>query len=188
MPYRNEEYYLEDIVFQINLFKVHRRLFVKLSLVLRDMFVRAEADGLTDGQPLVLQGVEKKDFIPLPSMPLSNFWKFPADSSFSFTLEEWQSVLKLASLYEMAKVKTLAIDKMESLLINLPSLQIHLARTYNIQKWLAPALYRLAQRTKPLGEEDVRLVGLSDSLKICALREKLSRCKKCGAGIHSGDF
>ena len=114
--------------------------------------------------------------------------KFPANSSFSFTLEEWQSVMKLASLYEMAKVKTLVIDKMESLLVNLPSLQIHLARTYNIQKWLAPALYRLAQRTKPLGEEDVRLVGLSDSLKICALREKLSRCKKCGAGIHSGDF
>ena len=86
MPDRHEEYYLEDIVFQVSdylqidssqlftlqyevedqLFKVHRRLFVKLSLVLRDMFVRAEADShLTDAQPLVLQGVEKKDFIPL---------------------------------------------------------------------------------------------------------------------------
>ena len=29
------------------------------------MFIRAEADGLTDAQPLVLRGVEKKDFIPL---------------------------------------------------------------------------------------------------------------------------
>ena len=85
MPDRNEEYYLEDIVLQVSdclqidsnhlftlqyevedqLFKVHRHLFVKLSLVLRDMFIRAEADGLTDAQPLVLQGVEKKDFIPL---------------------------------------------------------------------------------------------------------------------------
>ncbi len=114
--------------------------------------------------------------------------QFPTDSNFSFTLEEWQSVLKLASLYEMIDVKTLVIEKMEPLFINLPSLQIHLAKTYNIQKWLAPALYRLIQRAKPLDEEDVRLVGLSDSLKICALREKLRRCEKYGAGIRSGGF
>ena len=88
----------------------------------------------------------------------------------------------------MAEVKTLVIDKMEPLLINLPSLQIHFAKTYNIPKWLAPALYRLAQRATPLGEEDVGLVGLPDSLKICALREKLKRCKKCGAGIYSRDI
>ena len=109
------------------------------------------------------------------------------DSNFSFTLEEWQSVLKMASLYEMDKVKTFVIDKMEPLLTDFPSLQIHLAKAYKIQKWFAPALYRLAQRAEPLGEEDIRLVE-SDWLKICALREKLTRCKKCGAGIHSGDF
>jgi len=114
--------------------------------------------------------------------------QFPADSNFSFTLEEWKSVLKLASLYEMAEVKTLVVEKMEPLLINLPSLQIHLAKTYNIQKWPVPALYRLTQRAKPLGEEDVELVGLSDSLKICALREKIRRCEKCGVRIHSGNF
>ncbi|KAF8331245.1 hypothetical protein F5887DRAFT_1176392 [Amanita rubescens] len=206
MPDRNEEYYLEDVVFQVSdyvqidssqlfimpyevedqLFKVHRRLFVKLSLVFHDMFIRAEADGLTDTQPLVLRGVEKKDFIPL--LRCLYPMQFPANSNFSLTLEEWQSVLKLASLYDMVDVKTLVIEEMEPLLINLPSLQIHLAKTYNIQKWLAPALYRLTQRAKPLDEEDARLVGLSDSLKICALREKLRRCEKYGAGIRSGGF
>ena len=97
-------------------------------------------------------------------------------------------MLKMATMYEMVKVKTLVINKMEPLLVNLPSLQIHLAKTYKIQKWLAPALFRLAQRAEPLDEEDVKLVELSDSLKICALREKLTRCKKCRAGIQSGDF
>ena len=101
--------------------------------------------------------------------------QFPADSNFSFTLEQWHSVLKLASLYEMAEVKTFVIEKMEPLLINLPTLQIHLAKTYNIQKWLAPALYRLTQHVNPLDEEDARLVGVSVSLKISALREKLRR-------------
>ncbi|KAF8345182.1 hypothetical protein F5887DRAFT_917466 [Amanita rubescens] len=172
MPDRNKEYYLEDIVLQVEdqLFKVHRRLFVKLSLVLGDMFKRAEADGLTDTQPLVLRGVEEKDFIPL--LRCLYPMQFPANSNFSFTLEEWKSVLKLASLYKMAEVKTLVIEKMEPLLINLPSLQIHLAKTYNIQKWPAPALYRLTQRAKPLGEEDVGLVGLSDSLKIWLSEKK----------------
>ena len=93
MPDRNEEYYLEDIVFQVSdnlqidtsqlitflydsyevedqLFKVHQRLFVKLSPVFRDMFKLrvtdgAEAEGLRDERPLVLESVEKKDFVPL---------------------------------------------------------------------------------------------------------------------------
>ena len=116
--------------------------------------------------------------------------QFPADpTNYFFTLEEWQSVLKLASLYEMAEVKTLAIGKMEPLITKFPSLQVHLAKTHNIQKWLASGLFRLAQRAKPLDEEDVRLVGLSNTLKICALREKRGRCEKCnsyGAGIESG--
>ena len=73
----------------------------------------------------------------------------------------------------------------------LPSLQVQLAKAYDIRKWLAPGFFRLARRTRPLDEEDVRLVGLSDSLKICALREKIKRCEKCnacGAGIHTGGF
>ena len=108
-----------------------------------------------------------------------------------FTLGEWQSVLKLASRYEMAEIKILAIEKMEPLLTYFSSLQVQLAKAYNIRKWLAPGLFRLAQRARPLDEEDVRLVGLVDSLKICALREKLRRCEKCvscGEGIHSGGF
>jgi hypothetical protein len=113
--------------------------------------------------------------------------QFPVD--YSFTLEEWHSVLKLASLYEMTEVTTFAIKKMEPLLTTHPSLQIQLANTYNIRQWLALGFFRLAQRPRPLDEEDVIFVGLQDSLKICALREKIRRCNTCGAGIHSpGSF
>jgi hypothetical protein len=111
--------------------------------------------------------------------------QFPVD--YSFTLEEWHSVLKLASLYQMNEVTTLAVGKMEPLLITRPSLQVHIAKAYHIRKWLAPGFFRLAQRTRPLDEWDVKLVGLQDSLKICALREKIRRCETC-AGIHSGGF
>ena len=109
-----------------------------------------------------------------------------------FSVEEWRSVLKLASLYEMAEVKAFIIKKMTPLLTEFPSLQINLAKIYNIQTWLAPGLSRLACRAEPLSEDDVKLVGLTDSLKICALRETKRRCEKCtgscGERMHSGGF
>jgi hypothetical protein len=138
-----------------------------------------------------IHGESKSQLIPAVIFLFRSMRQFPANSGVSFKLDEWQSVLKLASLYEMDAVKTLAIEKMEPLLTTVPSLQVQLAKAYNIRKWLAPGFFRLAQRTRPLDEWDVRLLGLSDSLKICALREKIRRCEKCsacGAGIHSGGF
>ena len=81
----------------------------------------------------------------------------------------------------MTQVKKFAIEKMNPLLTTLPALQIHLAKTYDIREWLAPGFLRLAHRIKPLDEEDARLVGLSDSFKICALREIGKRCDGCGS-------
>ncbi|KAF8345186.1 hypothetical protein F5887DRAFT_1196373 [Amanita rubescens] len=195
MPSKNEEYYLEDTIFQVEdqLFKVHRHLFVRLSQVFRDMYAipvcgDAGPNALSVDQPLVLEGIEKKDFIQLLRClyPLQY-----GDHNLEFSLEEWQSVLKLALRYEMAEIKMFVVKKMTPLLTDFPSLQIHLARTYNIQSWLGPGLSRLVWRAEPLSQEDVRLVGLSDSLKICALREKkprCNRCESCYASTHSGGF
>ena len=108
-----------------------------------------------------------------------------------FSLKEWDSVLKLALRYEMAEIKMFVVGKMTPLLTDFPSLQIHLARKYNIQSWLGPGLSRLVWRAEPLSQEDVRLVGLSDSLKICAVRERKPRCDMCDSCyeiIHSGGF
>ena len=83
-----EEYYLEDIFFKVRLssmliasysrhlevedqlFKVPRHLLVKLSPVFRDMSESpvpegAKADGLSDDQPLILEGIAKKEFVQL---------------------------------------------------------------------------------------------------------------------------
>ncbi|KAK2462924.1 hypothetical protein APHAL10511_005122 [Amanita phalloides] len=187
---RNREYYLQDVVFQVEgqLFKVNRHLFIRLSPVFRDIFEGSGSDGFSDEQPLVLDDVKRKDFVQLLRClyPL----QFQG-SDYEFSLEEWQSVLRLASLYEMTEVKTFAIRRMAPLLIESPCLQIHLAKTYDIGEWLLPGLLGLVRRDKVLDEEDVKLVGLSDALKICALRERKRRCERCGscdAGVHSGGF
>ena len=95
-------------------------------------------------------------------------------------------------MYEMAEVKAFVIQKMTPLLTEFPSLQINLAKTYNVRTWLAPGLSRLACRVEPVSEDDVMLVGLTDSLRICALRERKRRCKKCtgscGEYMHTGGF
>ena len=126
-------------------------------------------------------------------LPLSPYSprKFQGNSKFVFvfSLEEWRSILKLAAQYEMGEIRAFAIKKMTPLLTESPSLQIYLAKVYGIKEWLAPGFFRLARRTRPLDEEDVKLVGLSDALKICALREKRRRCVCCSSclkGNHSG--
>ncbi|KAK2462922.1 hypothetical protein APHAL10511_005120 [Amanita phalloides] len=189
---RNEEYYLEDVIFQVDdqLFKVNRYLFVRLSPVFRDMFEDSKPDGSSDDHPLVLDNIQEKDFVQLLKCLYPLQFQGTSDHAV-FSLEEWQAVLKLSSLYEMAEVKTFAIEKMTPLLTESPSLQIHLAKTYDIRKWLVPGLLGLARRDKALDEEDVNLVGLSDALKICALREGKRRCEtcaSCGRGVPSGGF
>ena len=134
-----------------------------------------------------------KSYVPLTlTVPFSlRSTRQYGDHNLEFSLEEWQSVLKLALRYEMDEIKTFVVNKMTPLLTGFPSLQIHLARTYDIQSWLALGWPRLALRPEPLNEEDVRLVGLSDSLKICALRERKRRCNRCDScyeRTHSGGF
>ena len=77
----------------------------------------------------------------------------------------------------MNEVTTLAVGKMEPLLITRPSLQVHIAKAYDIRKWLAPGFFRLAQRTRPLDKWDVRLVGLQD---LCPAKEDRAMRDMCG--------
>ena len=117
----------------------------------------------------------------------SVLWAFPllyssrqfGDHNLEFSVEEWRSVLKLVSLYEMTEVQVFVIKKMTPLLTEFPSLQINLAKTYNIRTWLVAGLSRLAWRAEPLSVDDVKLVGLTNSVTICALRERKRRCETC---------
>ena len=92
----------------------------------------------------------------------------------------------------MTEVQVFVIKKMTPLLTEFPSLQINLAKTYNIRTWLVAGLSRLAWRAEPLSVDDVKLVGLTNSVTICALRERKRRCEtctgSCGERMHTGGF
>ena len=73
----------------------------------------------------------------------------------------------------MEEIKDFAVENMAPLLgSKSPSLQIHLAKAYDVQKWLEPGFTRLVERSEAIDEEDVRLIGLAEALKACRLREE----------------
>jgi len=86
-------------------------------------------------------------------------------------LDEWKSILKIAASYEMAEVKAFAVERIKPLLGDSPSLQVQMARVHNVKEWLLPAFHELVKRKEPLDEEDVKLIGLTDALKVMSLRE-----------------
>ncbi|KAM6502891.1 hypothetical protein JOM56_002868 [Amanita muscaria] len=169
----------ENDVVEDQLFKVPRHVFVQHSQVFRDMFnipipAGTEPDGSSDKQPLTLETIEKKDFIPLLRCLYAP--QFQRATGHDFSLDEWKSVLKLASLYEMTEVKDFAVDCMTPLLdIGSPSMQIHLAQVHDVPKWLQPAKARLVARSNPISENDVTLIGIALALEVCALRENALR-------------
>ncbi|KAF8632111.1 hypothetical protein AX15_002042 [Amanita polypyramis BW_CC] len=176
-PKRNNEFYV-DCTFVIirvedELFKLPRYVFTKHSPVFRDIFdvevsYSSESNGSSDERPLVLEGIKAPEFIRL----LRCIWPTESGGKASNTsLEDWQAVLKLATLYEMTEAKALAIEHMSPLLEKSPSLQIHLAKVHNVQEWLTPGFYELVRRKNPLDENDVQLIGLTDALKVMSVRE-----------------
>ncbi|PFH50452.1 hypothetical protein AMATHDRAFT_145051 [Amanita thiersii Skay4041] len=193
LPIRDVDFYFEDIIFLVEdrLFKVPKHLFLKHSEIFRDTFSvpiteGAVPDGSSDEHPFSLEGITIREF--------SLFLRclYPLDlspTSFTLELEEWVSVLKLAKLYQIKEIVTLAVERMAPLLAEKPSLQIHLAKQYQITEWMLPGLSKLIQSDRALNEKDVELIGLSDALKAISLRETLrpgnSRCYNCSIQVGS---
>jgi len=111
-------YYFTTITFRVGgiLLRVPKHHFVEQSEVFRDMFELPVAndtvpDGLSDEQPLRLEGVSIADFRQLlramfPSRPLSIE---------TFTLSQWTSVLRLSALWQMEDLKKSAAQALPTL-------------------------------------------------------------------------
>ncbi|KAK2467421.1 hypothetical protein APHAL10511_000656 [Amanita phalloides] len=173
---RDEEFYFQDIIFQVEnrLFKVPRYVFLRESQVFRDLFSLpvpegSKPDGISDARPLKLDGIKALDFSRLlrllfPQKPDSETLPLK-------TLDEWTSVFKLAAQWDMEDVKAKAVQMITPLLENAPAKQVKMALEHGVDEWLVPALNRLVQREEPMDKTDVDLIGLDFALKVMALRE-----------------
>lgn len=73
----------------------------------------------------------------------------------------------------MDAVRAHAIAAMEGLPDIDPVDKVVIARTYDIQPWLAPLFNEILRRAKSFTETDVQKLGLSTVLRLMGLRDRL---------------
>ena len=89
---------------------------------------------------------------------------------------QWISVLRLADLYNFARIRQKAIEVLELLVWDRPALMAALATRYDVDDWLYPALATLVRREEPFEMEDYLLLGPDAILALARVREKYVKC------------
>src|SRR6267154_311361 len=85
--------------------------------------------------------------------------------------EQWKSVLHLSTRWGFASIRKLALK-----LIYPPTSfdRLILARTYNVDHWVLPALSALCQRTKSISLKEARQMDTEDFVVVATVREEIS--------------
>ncbi|THV06157.1 hypothetical protein K435DRAFT_743906 [Dendrothele bispora CBS 962.96] len=170
---RSTHFYFNNVIFQVEdtLYNVPCQPFMRESDVFHDLFslpvlVGRKSEGQSDEEPVLLQSVSKVDFERLLSLlfPDAGIDAIP-------TTEEWLSILKLATLWDMPKIRERAIMHMAPLLSQDPVQKIEIAREYDIDDWMLPALNQLVQRDQPLTVDEGERLGMEYTTKLASIRE-----------------
>ncbi|KAJ3754323.1 hypothetical protein EV360DRAFT_15886, partial [Lentinula raphanica] len=164
----------EDFYYDCRIFQVENCLFrfpIQFLAVQSSYFqnLRDESpNGFTEEDTIDLDGVSREDFRQLLKI-LCSPRKFIYPEAFS--LSQWEAVLRLAKRWGMNQVKTHAVVAIERLSDVDPVEKIVLARTYDIQSWLAPAFNDILQRSQSLTESDVEKLGVPTAVSLMSLRD-----------------
>ncbi|KAF7356244.1 hypothetical protein MVEN_00955900 [Mycena venus] len=176
---RHQNYYMETITFKVEdcIFKVPRCHFEHKSEIFGTTFTLPTGDGVraegqTDENPVVLQGIRSVDFQALLKVlyPL-DLQQILTDKDRWMTKEEWISVLKLSTKWYFLDTRNLAIDQLNSRADMGGVDRILLARQYDVPNWLQMGYADLARRTAGISREDAEKIGWETALQLCQVRE-----------------
>ncbi|KAJ7154433.1 hypothetical protein C8R43DRAFT_1001276 [Mycena crocata] len=191
-PARNGKYYFETVIFQVEecLFKVPRYHFERSSEIFATMFslpTSAESEGLTDQNPIKLEGISSVDFERLLEV------LYPLEVTLpTMSKDCWISILRLATLWRFLAVRELAISKLDSQVRN--TLEgIMLARKYHVAQWLRSGIAALVQATHPaMALVDIQMIGWETATQIYRIREEKTSggteyedCATCGHWVNT---
>ncbi|KAH7928668.1 hypothetical protein BV22DRAFT_1030418 [Leucogyrophana mollusca] len=87
-------------------------------------------------------------------------------------------------MWEFDAAKAVAVEHLTSFAID-PVKKIYLAREYDVQQWLVPALNGIARRSQPIGMKDAEKLGVDLALGMAAVRESL--CIGPGGTLSVGE-
>lgn len=85
------------------------------------------------------------------------------------TTANWDSVLRLATLWEFKNIRALAINKVDPLATPLEKLAM--ARAFDVSTWIRPSLVALCTRSEPLTLAEGRRLSTEDLISITSARE-----------------
>ncbi|KAF8824227.1 hypothetical protein HHX47_DHR8000198 [Lentinula edodes] len=100
-----------------------------------------------------------------------SFASNPISGPPEFTLDEWVSILKLATKWDMSTARACAIEKIAEY-DGIPAKKIRLARDYRVPRYFIPSLVQLIGRSNPLTADDYKDIGVECALKVVSLRER----------------
>ncbi|KAK0454456.1 hypothetical protein EV421DRAFT_418402 [Armillaria borealis] len=181
---RSAEFYWQSVVFLVGgqLYQVPRYHFEKSSEIFAAMFTlpadtkRAIMDGSDDDHPIELQGVESKDFecllrVLLTDARLENTPLLP---------EELLSVLRLANMWVMPKVRQIAIYELKKLALTDVARVVY-GREYAVPDWVISGYRDLVDRRNAVSEAEAQQLGLTTTLQLWQVQMKLVTRMPMGA-------
>ncbi|KAK7462362.1 hypothetical protein VKT23_007963 [Stygiomarasmius scandens] len=128
-----------------------------------------DAEGQNDANPIKLEDVLVTDFERLSKVlyprDIPVYQKAPELSD-----DEWESILKLATLWDFRDVRQLAIDALNSRKTSAYQ-RILLGRKYRISEWLRSGYVDLVKQPETLSVEDAEKIGYLTAVRILILRE-----------------
>ncbi|KAJ7117490.1 hypothetical protein C8R44DRAFT_738389 [Mycena epipterygia] len=170
---RDQDYYLESVTFKVEdrIFKVPRYHFERNSEIFAATFSLPvayddHAEGQSDENPLVLEGISSVDFHRL----LKVLYPLDIPQILSMPKDEWISVLKLSTLWYFLDARDLAITQITSR--GLQSVEaILLAQQYDVASWLRTGYTDLARREEGITLEDAEKIGWEVTVRLYQTRE-----------------
>ncbi|TDL26065.1 hypothetical protein BD410DRAFT_784090 [Rickenella mellea] len=187
---RHPSYYFHMITFLVEgvLFRVPRQYFEQESPVFRTMYSLPQGgdsnklDGDCDHKPLRLDGVQSADFVQFLRVLYPRSYR----TSEKLNRNEWESVLLLADMWDLKKVRDLAIEELTHTPMEIIS-KIVLAHRFHIDEWRLSAYAMLVSREKLISFEEAERLGWDFTMKIQHVREQVARntthrvfCWSCG--------
>lgn len=169
---KHHRYFFDDgnVTFMVEskLFRVHRYFFERDSALFRNVLLTSPE--VRSGEAVVQLGdCTAQDF----EMFLGVLYPEEFDMCNASTVEEWVSILKLASCWDFASIKQLAIDQMAPITSCID--MITLGRRFNIAWWFSEGFTKLCSREEPLSDAEAARIGAHDTARIFRQREEIFR-------------
>ncbi|KZV66733.1 hypothetical protein PENSPDRAFT_553389, partial [Peniophora sp. CONT] len=169
-------YYFDDgnvcFLVEETLYCVHRYFFQRDSPWFRDLLTTPKADvkanvggELCSGDAFLLDGITCAAFDAF----LSILYPIDFDKPIALNEEDWAVVLRLATIWDFASIRRLAISQLDELVNDFDRLL--LGRSCDIDSWVLPALVGLCERPGPLSLDEILQMTPQDIALVTQVRE-----------------